>query len=675
MPAWLRWWNQAGALFGDEQQMLTLCRILMGNPRLVLVHEPTEGQHQARAATIISNAGAVQLQAGQDVNITAGQTNQTVDEAHQHKGKSGMLSSKTITTRDMLDQTTAQGSTISGNAVNIEAGHNIALTGSNAVSTAGTTLTVKNDIAIAAATNTTQQGHFRQEKTSGMFSGGGFGVTIGTKQLSTDQKDAQATASAGTVGSINGNVSITAGNRYIQTGSDVLAPQGNIDIRAKAVDIVEARNTDTNTVETKFKQSGLTVALSSPVLSAIQTAQAMGKAASQTSDGRMKALAGATTALAAKDAYNAVQAGQGTTINGKEGQIRTGTDTNGDPTSRDADATDKAGGINLSISIGASKSQSTTVQTSNTAAGSRVAAGGDIHISATGAGQGSNLTIQGSDIKAGNNVALQADNQINLLAAANTSEQHSTNSSASGSIGISIGTSGFGVTASASAGRGHADGSDQNWTNTHVQAGNTITLQSGGDTTIKGAVASGNQVTTTVGGNLNIASLQDTSVYDSKQQSIGGSITVGAGVSGSVSFSNSKVNSNYASVTEQSGIQAGDGGFNVNVAGNTDLKGGVIASTQAAVENGSNRFTTGGTLTMSDIQNHASYSAQSVGINVGSSINLQGKDSGQAKRGRRRCRSPIIFRDILPRRVAPHRPHAAFLEQFPHFIDHRGIAT
>jgi len=33
----------AGVLSGGEQQMLTLCRTLMGNPRLVMIDEPTEG--------------------------------------------------------------------------------------------------------------------------------------------------------------------------------------------------------------------------------------------------------------------------------------------------------------------------------------------------------------------------------------------------------------------------------------------------------------------------------------------------------------------------------------------------------------------------------------------------------------------------------------------------------
>ncbi|MFX4220831.1 MAG: ATP-binding cassette domain-containing protein [Thalassobaculum sp.] len=33
----------AGALSGGEQQMLTMCRTLMGDPDLVMVDEPTEG--------------------------------------------------------------------------------------------------------------------------------------------------------------------------------------------------------------------------------------------------------------------------------------------------------------------------------------------------------------------------------------------------------------------------------------------------------------------------------------------------------------------------------------------------------------------------------------------------------------------------------------------------------
>ncbi|MDN7941283.1 hemagglutinin repeat-containing protein, partial [Burkholderia multivorans] len=40
-----------------------------------------------------------------------------------------------------------------------------------------------------------------------------------------------------------------------------------------------------------------------------------------------------------------------------------------------------------------------------------------------------------------------------------------------------------------------------------MTAGNTLTIESGGDTNLKGAVASGRQVIADVGGNLNIESL------------------------------------------------------------------------------------------------------------------------------------------------------------------------
>jgi branched-chain amino acid transport system ATP-binding protein len=35
--------TEAGVLSGGEQQMLTLCRSLMGDPELIIIDEPTEG--------------------------------------------------------------------------------------------------------------------------------------------------------------------------------------------------------------------------------------------------------------------------------------------------------------------------------------------------------------------------------------------------------------------------------------------------------------------------------------------------------------------------------------------------------------------------------------------------------------------------------------------------------
>ncbi|MGD3046790.1 hemagglutinin repeat-containing protein, partial [Xanthomonas oryzae pv. oryzicola] len=249
--------------------------------------------------------------------------------------------------------------------------------------------------------------------------------------------------------------------------------------------------------------------------------------------------------------------------------------------------------------------------------------GDTVHIAA-----GNDLRSQGAQIvgtgdvvlAAGNNLTLETAQSTHSEAAQDSFEQHSTSKSSSAAIGVAVtyGADGFaaGVTVSASGARGKADGQDITQRNSHLSAGNTATLISGNDTTLKGAVLSANTVLADIGGDLNVESLQDTSTYTSKDKAVGGSVTFGMGFSASGSYSSNKVNGDFASVKEQSGIQAGDGGFDIRVHGNTDLKGAVIASTQAAVDAGANRLQTG-TLTVSDITNTNNYKATGISLSGG----------------------------------------------------------
>nr|WP_159105209.1 hemagglutinin repeat-containing protein [Herbaspirillum sp. B39] len=75
------------------------------------------------------------------------------------------------------------------------------------------------------------------------------------------------------------------------------------------------------------------------------------------------------------------------------------------------------GGINLAISLGASKDESHAQSSASTARGSTVAAGGNVNLTATGGGVASNIVVQGSDIKAGVNATLKADNEVRLESA------------------------------------------------------------------------------------------------------------------------------------------------------------------------------------------------------------------------------------------------------------------
>lgn len=64
------------------------------------------------------------------------------------------------------------------------------------------------------------------------------------------------------------------------------------------------------------------------------------------------------------------------------------------------------------------------------------------------------------------------------------------------------------------------------YSNSHVEAGNKLSLESGGDTMVRGAVAKAEQIQADIGGKLKVESLQDTSHFESKQQSIGASVTI-----------------------------------------------------------------------------------------------------------------------------------------------------
>ena len=91
----------------------------------------------------------------------------------------------------------------------------------------------------------------------------------------------------------------------------------------------------------------------------------------------------------------------------------------------------------------------------------------------------------------------------------------------------------------------------------------------------------------------------------------------------------------YASVNEQSGIKAGDGGFQVNVNGNANLTGAVIASADKAIQNNLNSLTTQ-TLTTSNIANKADYKSSSSSIGSGYSTSGDGvglSQDGKAQTG------------------------------------------
>ncbi|HBP7703278.1 TPA: hemagglutinin repeat-containing protein, partial [Escherichia coli] len=279
-----------------------------------------------------------------------------------------------------------------------------------------------------------------------------------------------------------------------------------------------------------------------------------------------------------------------------------------------------ATGVSLSLTTQKSKSQQHSE--SDTVSGSTLNAGNNLSVVATGKNRGDNrgdIVIAGSQLKAGGNTSLDAANDILLSGAANTQKTTGRNSSSGGGVGVSIGAGGNGagisVFAGVNAAKGSEKGNGTEWTETTTDSGKTVTINSGRDTVLNGAQVNGNRIIADVGHDLLISSQQDTSKYDSKQTSVaaGGSFTFGSMTgSGYIAASRDKMKSRFDSVAEQTGMFAGDGGFDITVGRHTQLDGAVIASTATPDKNHLDT----GTLGFSDLHNEADYKVSHSGISL-----------------------------------------------------------
>ncbi|WP_431022974.1 hemagglutinin repeat-containing protein [Escherichia coli] len=573
---------------------------LAGNGDVTL----TAGRDMTSQAASLSAQKGLALMAGHDVTLTGAQNTSSLDEYHKVTGSSGMLSKTTTTTHDVTDRRTMTGSELNGDTVSISAGHNLNVTGSSVAGDNRVSLAAGNNLSIGTLTESNRETHLKQEKKSGLMSSGGVGFSMGSQSLKVTDTATDTTQKGSTVGSVHGDVSLQAGNRLTVNGSDLIAGR-DMALSGKEVSITAATDQHVQTHTVEQKTSGLTLALSGTAGSALNTTVETVQAAKSAGNSRLEALQGVKAALSGAQA---VQAGRLADAQG-------------------ADAgNNNTVGISLSYGSQSSKSEQQSEQT--VAKGSTLTAGNNLSIQATGSGVkgvDGDLTIQGGQIKAGNNVLLQANRDVNLVSAENTSKLEGKNTSGGGSVGVGVGvgSGGWGISVSASAnqGKGSEKGNGTTHTETMVDAGKHLTIISGRDTTLTGALASGETVKVDAGRHLTLTSEQDSDRYDSKQQnaSAGGSFTFGSmSGSASVNLSRDKMHSNYDSVQEQTGIFAGRGGFDVTTGQHTQLNGAVIASTATADKN---RLDTG-TLGFSDIENRADFKTehQSAGLSTGGSV-------------------------------------------------------
>ncbi|VTM99896.1 p120 [Raoultella planticola] len=558
------------------------------------------GHDLSARGALLSSGAALNLGAGNDLTLAAGENSQTLDERHKVTGSSGWLSKTTTRTEDSVSRMTAQGSELNGDSVSLTAGHDLTLRGSSVAGSGDVALLAGNDLLIGTQNEYSSELHLKQEKKSGLMSSGGIGFSYGTQSVKTTDTGADVTQAGSTVGSVNGDLTLRAGENLTVTGSDLIAGR-DMALSGKNVAITAAENQSRQTHEVEQKTSGLTLALSGTAGSALNSVVQATQDARSAGSSRLQALQGVKAAL------SGVQASQAARLDAAQGN---------DPANNNT--------VGVSLSYGSQSSKSTQRSEQTTAQGSSLTAGRDLSITA----REGDLNAVGSQLKAGNDVALSASRDITLQSAQNTQLLEGKNDSHGGTVGVGIGvgSGGWGISVSASAnkGKGSESGNGTTHSETTVDAGNNLILNSGRDTTLTGAQVSGDKVVMDVGRNLTLTSEQDSDRYDSRQQnaSAGGSFTFGSmSGSASVNLSKDKMHSNYDSVAEQTGIFAGKGGYDITVGEHTQLNGAVIGSTATADKN---RLDTG-TLGWGDIDNRADFKTehQSVGFSSGGSIGSQ----------------------------------------------------
>ena len=526
-------------------------------------------------AADIRSEGMTAVKAGRNLTVENGKEITDLEEHHRHKERS-LLSSTTTTTHDEVHAVKAQKSIIEGNTVSLQGGKDISLTGSAAVSTKETALSAGRNISIHAAEETNKEIHKKQVKKSGLI-GSGLGFTIGSEKKK-DSYDTEETTQAGsTVGSIKGNVTITAGQTASVRASDIIAGKDTL-ITGRNVDIESKDNTYKGKEEHEYKKSGLTVSLGGAAVNAARDIAAPVKRAGEVGDGRLKAL-------------YALQAG----MNARDIQKNQKTDK----------AINKNNAVGINISLGSTGWKDHAETVTEEAKGSTVTAGKTAAVIAK-----EDMTVKGSTVNS-KDIHLKAGNNIHILSSENRSTTIEDYKAKSGSIGASISKGGYGIGASYGKGKGQIEETTLTHTPSDITAKNTVSLSGGNDTLIRGGTIKGNKITANAG-RMSIESEQDKKNYKETGKTSGLSISYTPGSAVTVSGGKGKTNTNstYESVTKQAGIYAGQEGYDIHVKNNTRFKGAVIDS-QAEKEK--NRITTG-TLTWENIDNKAEYKASGKGI-------------------------------------------------------------
>lgn len=570
------------------------------------------GQDTTVIGSHVNATGQTVFTAGRDITVSAAEESQSVSQVSQQKksGFSGSFKSGLSVSSSKGAQTFKQDGISAANSS--VSGSDVAVAAARDVGVLGSVVLADQDIRIQAGRNVNID--VAQESVTTVSTSKNSSATMGFSPSISGNQTAYGTTSDKQAGNANGKNSITsllsanAGDLTIVAGgesstdstistrgADLLAGK-TITLEADRIQLLASRDTaqSSNHTESKSftigsKPAGVLGTLANTI---VESAMA---ASEGTGNSRLD---GALALKAGYDSYKLLEKAQQYGDALKDGAAA----------AANADMSGSAFGV--SVSIGSAKSSSDSKTSSTSVIGTNLQAK-DINLKA----RETDILLEAAKLQA-TNINIDAARDVVLVAAANTSNIQSKNSSSSASVGATLGggqQNGLSFQLGMQTGKGKANGEEITYDNTLVTATDNLKIKSGNDTTLQGAQLAGKQVTLDVGNNLSIETLQDISKYKSEQKSGGFGISLCippicyGSSSASVNLSEQKIKHDYQSAQGQSGIAAGSEGFDITVGKNTDLVGAAITSTAKADDN---RLTTG-SLTSRDLTNVQDTTAKS----------------------------------------------------------------
>ena len=588
-----------------------------------------------RNGIVNSEHGLTSVEAGNDVTITNGKSYSRDEYGLKYKEKS-LLSRTTNIIRTDHEHTGVLSSTIGGDTINVKANRNVSVTGSNILGTKDVSVSAGNDVRTDSGEETQRDDVYQYSKKSGLM-GAGIGFTIGSKKVTDTTDGRYKNQVASNISSSDGSINVKAGNAIHSTTTNYFSNQP-ADLSAKNVTVDGKHNTAHVVQSHEEKRSGLTVSVGGQIVNELNNVQQLGKRANSRKNSKLSTLEYLEAANTLKHAYD-----DGTTYNNakieklveKEKAILAKADELNTayqaehPEEKNAMHPDvktamnnvnnrakKDRLLNIQVSVGSSKFKQVSELNQENYIGSSIGSKDKVSITADSDNSDKgNIHITGSVIEAPE-INLNATNNLSLDAGTNSSVQRDTYASSGWSVGATVSPHGNGVIgleANVYKGKENALETTKTHTGTIIR-GKQVNTVSGNDTEIIGSKVIGDSVTTKVGHDLKIESLQDTNDYHKISKNKGISVSYGMSGSARVGFDNSRgsTDSHYASVTEQAGIYAGDGGYNVQVNNATTLTGGII---KGSTDKSKNKLSSN-SLKMNDIQNEASYSAKTSGYSL-----------------------------------------------------------